>query len=148
MGASGFGLGLRLGAQISDRFGIETDVAFGLSGFLQGPDFSRFALTFDFTPNDWFTLGVGPMARHDDGARAAIFTAERVNSLGGTVRLDLHAPSDDPSRRKGFVNSLAVDVGSGSYLYSESDLFGNAPPPVTGTGTAAAATLSMGWVWY
>jgi hypothetical protein len=147
MNAAGVGLSLRAGAQLSDLFGLEVEGSLGFTGFLSGEDYFRAALTFDVSPSDVLTVGLGPFVRHDDGPSSGIFTNESDDSIGGTLRVDFHLrPTRYASGRKGFVLSLALDLGSGSYTLSSGG-FG-AGQSSTGGGLSAAGFVAFGWEWY
>ncbi len=140
-GAGGLGAYLRLGAQLDDPLGIEAEID---GGTLYLVSYTRGALTFDYTPADWFTVAVGPSTRVDYLVNCGGSGATTVESIGGTVRLDFHV---EPFRARtgrdaltvGLVGDLGETVGSND---------GSGRPLAAPGGVAWGLYATVGWAHY
>jgi hypothetical protein len=107
-----YGLGpgtyFRLGAQITERFGVQAEASVAMIPSLYPVGYLRGAVTFNFTPVRWFTLSTGPVVGllFDDSDYAGL-----------TIRTDFHLAQVRTAKRRhsltlGFSADLGADLGN------------------------------------
>lgn len=139
-GAAGVGIYLRLGAQFDDRFGAEAEIDGGTLLLL---NYAQGALTFDYTPVDWFTFAVGPFSRLDDVVNLCGNGSTTAEAIGGTVRFDFHlGVSRSATGRSAATIGLAADLGA---TVGSNDGSGTT---LGGPGLAWGLYLTVGWTRY
>jgi hypothetical protein len=122
----------RGGEQFNDTWGVEAELSFGSSYFMNQ---LRGAVTFDVTPVDWFTFAVGPMARLNQISLCGESITATV--VGALVRLDFHV---DAERRDGRRSALTIGL-VGDLGVASSNGFNT-------SGLAYGFYLMPGWAWY